>query len=185
MAYIRKFSSLGFTDSESLNSLYRNSGINYHKFFKMDLLCKSGFLCAENLAECFPENRDRTAVVFMNNYASDCADRDFEETIKDSENCFPSPSLFVYTLPNIVTGELCIRHGFKGESGFFVFEKFQAENFVNTAGDILNFHDYVLAGWSERIGMRFKTLMFWIEKTASETAQHFDIETVEKIYKSC
>ena len=35
------------------------------------------------------------------------------------ENYFPSPSLFVYTLPNIVTGEIAIRHHLHGETSFY------------------------------------------------------------------
>ena len=34
----------------------------------------------------------------------------------------PSPSVFVYTLPNIMIGEICIRNHFKGESFFFISE---------------------------------------------------------------
>jgi 3-oxoacyl-[acyl-carrier-protein] synthase-1 len=35
---------------------------------------------------------------------------------------FPSPSVFVYTLPNIVTGEIAIRNKFYGETSFYVLE---------------------------------------------------------------
>ena len=35
---------------------------------------------------------------------------------------FPSPALFVYTLPNIVSGEICIRNNWGGESSAFVLE---------------------------------------------------------------
>src|SRR3712207_7721599 len=38
----------------------------------------------------------------------------------DLEQFFPSPSVFVYTLPNIVTGEIAIRNHYHGETHFFV-----------------------------------------------------------------
>ena len=38
----------------------------------------------------------------------------------DKENYYPSPALFVYTLPNIVTGELAIRHQIYGETACYV-----------------------------------------------------------------
>ena len=31
-----------------------------------------------------------------------------------------SPAVFVYTLPNVVLGEICIRHKIQGENTFFV-----------------------------------------------------------------
>ena len=40
---------------------------------------------------------------------------------------FPSPALFVYTLPNIVTGEIAIRNKYAGETGAYVLEKRDGE----------------------------------------------------------
>ena len=47
-------------------------------------------------------------------------DRNYVATMKD----FPSPSLFVYTLPNIVAGEIAIRNKYAGETSAFVLEKY-------------------------------------------------------------
>ena len=44
---------------------------------------------------------------------------------------FPSPSLFVYTLPNIITGEIAIRNKFEGETSAYVLERFEPETFVS------------------------------------------------------
>ena len=52
--------------------------------------------------------------------ASSCADRTFQNTIQSSEGYYPSPSLFVYTLPNILTGEIAIRNKYHGETSYFV-----------------------------------------------------------------
>ena len=40
---------------------------------------------------------------------------------------YPSPSLFVYTLPNIITGEIAIRNKYKGETSAFLLEEYDEE----------------------------------------------------------
>lgn len=172
-------------DNNFLTTVYRNQNFNYPKFFKMDSASKAGFLCAELLEKDFPIDRKNFGVIMMNNFSSSETDKNFEKTICDIENYYPSPSIFVYTLPNIMTGEICIRHGFKGESSFYVFEKFLPEEFVNIVGDSLEFCDYALAGWSESDeNSGLKSVVFLVSKT-SESEKIFDKETVEKIYKQC
>ena len=48
------------------------------------------------------------------------ADRAYETTIGEGENYYPSPSAFIYTLPNIVTGEIALRNGYRGETSFCI-----------------------------------------------------------------
>ena len=91
----------------------------------MDLLSKLGLLASELLLKQIGEDRptgyrEDRAVVFFNRSASLQADRKYEETISDEGNFFPSPSLFVYTLPNIVTGEIAIRNHYLGETSFYI-----------------------------------------------------------------
>lgn len=108
-----------------LTYLYKKYVGDYPKFYKMDLLCRLGFVASELLlqqpeaGERFVEREDR-AVVLFNRSGSVVADREFETTICPGENYFPSPADFVYTLPNIVTGEIAIRNGFRGETSFIV-----------------------------------------------------------------
>ena len=40
---------------------------------------------------------------------------------------FPSPALFVYTLPNIVAGEIAIRNKYEGETSAYVLEEFNRD----------------------------------------------------------
>ena len=47
-------------------------------------------------------------------------DRKYQDTIRHDDDFYPSPSIFVYTLPNIVTGEIAIRHHYYGETAFYV-----------------------------------------------------------------
>ena len=63
------------------------------------------------------------AVILFNRSSSFNADSHFEETIRDRNNFFPSPAVFVYTLPNIVTGEIAIRNKYFGETSFYVLKE--------------------------------------------------------------
>jgi len=101
-------------------AIYKHLGCKYSKFYKMDSLSKLGFLGAEILMQNQANDLrdDETALVFCNRSSSLNTDVKYQETIKD----IPSPAVFVYTLPNIVIGEICIRHGIKGEAAFFVRE---------------------------------------------------------------
>ena len=107
-----------------LTELYRSHIGDYPKFFKMDTLSKLGFVASELLLQAegkprFEPCEDR-AVVLFNRSASLQADTAYQATIQDPENFFPSPAAFVYTLPNIVTGEIAIRNKYFGETLFIV-----------------------------------------------------------------
>ena len=112
--------------SALLSELYRTHIGDYPKFFKMDTLSKLGFVASELLLQAegkprFVPCEDR-AVVFFNRSASLQADTAYQETIQDPDNFYPSPAAFVYTLPNIVTGEIAIRNKYYGETSFIVME---------------------------------------------------------------
>jgi len=120
------------TPGESfLTKLYHIYNMEYPKFFKMDVLCKVGFIASEVLlgaeaVERFVPRSDR-AVLLFNRHSSLHADRTFQHTIANPDDFYPSPSVFVYTLPNIVTGEIAIRNKYQGESSFILLpEKSQA-----------------------------------------------------------
>jgi 3-oxoacyl-[acyl-carrier-protein] synthase-1 len=95
---------------------------DYPKFYKMDGLSKLGFLAAELLTACEteaqPAETEQRAVILFNHSSSIDTDRQYLASIQP-EDYFPSPSLFVYTLPNIVTGEIAIRHHLHGETSFY------------------------------------------------------------------
>lgn len=112
-----------------LTGLYRSQIGDWPKFFKMDTLSKAGFVASELLLKKTGERRlegeeytHSRAIVLFGSTASLCADRNYQETIQDRDNYYPSPALFVYTLPNIVTGEIAIRNHWRGETSFYVLE---------------------------------------------------------------
>ena len=107
----------------SLTELYRKWVGDYPKFFKMDTLSKLGFLLAEMLVHDEPDRftfREDRAVLVFSREGCVANDRHYAESMKD----FPSPALFVYTLPNIVSGEIAIRNKWGGESSAYVLESY-------------------------------------------------------------
>ena len=135
------------------NAVYKHAGINYRKFFKMDALSKLGFIASEILLAGIDREQPKPdmGIILFNKSSSLDADLNFQVTIKDKENFFPSPKEFVYTLPNIVTGEIAIRNKIYGETVFHVMSHFAGDTICWTIDDAL-LHagiKYALAGWVE------------------------------------
>ena len=107
-----------------LTTLYKKYAGDYPKYYKMDGLCRLGFVASELLLQAEGKERftpcDDRAVVLFNRSSSISADRKYLESIEDESNYYPSPSVFVYTLPNIVTGEIAIRNHYHGETSFYI-----------------------------------------------------------------
>lgn len=120
--------SVAGTGMSLLNEAYRSFINDYPKFFKMDGLCKLGFIASElmisHLGEDRSQPREDRAVILFNRSGSLDADRHYQSTISDVDNYFPSPSVFVYTLPNIITGEISIRNKYLGETSFYVLDHY-------------------------------------------------------------
>ena len=113
--------------SSLLTALYKQIMGNYPKYYKMDGLCRLGFVASELLLKAerdegsFTEDTNKTrAIVFFNRSSSIASDKKYLASIAEKDNYFPSPSVFVYTLPNIVTGEIAIRNGYHGETSFYI-----------------------------------------------------------------
>lgn len=169
-----------------LLSVYRHLALSYPKFYKMDRLSKLGWLASEVLLRAagfrsgaYPA--ETLGVVLTNASASLDTDRAYLE----STNIQPSPALFVYTLPNIVVGEICIRNGFKGENAFFVFDRFDAvflENYVNQLFEN-GLVQACLTGWVELLDERAEAVLFFVEKKETGAKPRFTVENLTKIYQ--
>ena len=184
---VHKNETILFEDRETdltvfLTSAYHHFEFKYPKFYKMDNLAKLGWLAAELLLkDNFLQGKYAPAevgVVLANANSSIDTDLKYYETAKD----IASPALFVYTLPNIVIGEICIRHNFKGENAFFIFDNFDAgfiqqyvSNLINS--DILQ---ACICGWVEVLGDAYKVVLFLVEKNGSIP---FTKENINKIYQ--
>lgn len=114
-----------------LLSAYRHLGIQYPRFFKMDPLCRLAFLAAEvlisssGITNAFQSSE--IGIVLSNKTSSVLTDLQHQASIQKNAEFFPSPAIFVYSLPNIMIGELSIRHKITGENTLFVLDSFQEE----------------------------------------------------------
>ena len=156
---------------EFSETLYKKLNPSYPKFYKMDNLSRLGFLTAELLLSgknmAAKHRSDRIAMVLANSSSSLDTDRKHQKSISSEDAYFPSPSVFVDTLPNVVMGELCIRHGIHGEGCFFVMEGFNP-GFISEYSRLLisgDVADCCIAGWVECDGDVYESGFFLIEKT--------------------
>ena len=112
------------TTAAFLKAAFKNLHAPNMKFYKMDNLCKLGYIAMEYLLQHHPVlplyDGRKIALLFSNAAASLDTDIDHQLTICDENNYFPSPAIFVYTLPNIVLGEICIKQKIQGETACFI-----------------------------------------------------------------
>lgn len=151
----------------------------------MDNLSKLGWLAAEVLLKDFKKDRykpEEVGLVLANRNSSLDDDIKYWESAKE----VASPSLFVYTLPNIVIGEICIRNHFKGEHTFYIQEQFDAD-FIAKQVDYLLGNDILQAcicGWVDVLGEEYKAVLYLVEKDAGGSAIEFSTENMNKIFLS-
>lgn len=182
--------------SEFLKSAYRRLNIQYPKFFKMDNLSKLAFLSAEILLK----NMDVTTrhpleeigIILFNGSSSLETDEKHQESISDRGNYFPSPSVFVYTLPNIMTGEIAIRHKIKGENAVMISEKPDAQLIFQFVNELFSRKrvSCCITGWVEAYRERLSSCLMLVEneemaKSFTETDEIiiFAPSNIERILK--
>ncbi|MBU0763732.1 MAG: 3-oxoacyl-ACP synthase [Bacteroidetes bacterium] len=178
--------------AEFLNASFRHSRVKYPKFFKMDNLCKLAFSAAERmllnagLKERYPG--ERIAIVMQNAASTVDVDTRYWETVSDKRNYFPNPALFVYTLPNIMIGEICIKNQIKGENCLFVFDKFDPCFLFDYTSGLLESGraDAVISGWVNFDSPDYEAFLLLVEKEESAVCRiaPFTKEKTEKLYLS-
>ena len=111
-----------------LTEVYKTKIGDYPKFYKMDMLSRLAFIASELLIESEGQRtltsnpstlNSSRAVVLFNHSSSIIADCQYMKSI-EKDDFFPSPAAFVYTLPNITTGEIALRNGYHGETSFYL-----------------------------------------------------------------
>lgn len=166
-------------------AFYHQQQYNYLKFFKMDLLCKWAWLGAEFLLSSeqgfLYEGLDKTKVAVVLMTSQGCLDVD--KKYLQSLATIPSPALFVYTLPNIMLGEICIRHGFKGEQLCLVSDAIDTGELQFWVSDLLTNRgmDACLCGWVDATANGNDVCMFWIEK--GKQGIEFSAAAMQERYK--
>lgn len=139
------------TGKQILTETYRKCGIDYPKFYKMDVFSRIVFLAAELIAMKETVRDEDTAVILFNRSSSIVADRKHIATFSNPDEFYPSPSVFLYTLPNISIGEVAIRHGYKGETSLYILNERNDElmNAVINAAFTRSDVGTILTGWAD------------------------------------
>ncbi|MGA2515793.1 MAG: 3-oxoacyl-ACP synthase [Thermodesulfobacteriota bacterium] len=162
------------SDVESVDELFRSVylhyNIDYPKFFKMDNLCKLAFLSAEillqgtDVLQKYPA--EQIGIILENASSSLEYDRKHQESIRNRNQYFPSPSVFVYTIPNIMVAEIAIRHKVKGENAVFISEQFDPELIDHYVSELFRNQrvSCCLSGWIECYGDHYQSFLFIIEQ---------------------
>jgi hypothetical protein len=161
----------------------------YAKFYKMDQISKLGFLAAEFLLQenpCSHLPQEDIGVILSNAHSTLVTDSEFQASIQNDDNFFPSPSVFVYTLPNIMIGEICIRHGFRGEQAFFIFENFSAKFMADYINHLFLSHKIkaVIGGWVDQSADNYEAFLYFAdaEKSNDETRFLHTGKEIERLY---
>lgn len=169
--------------SDFSKKTYQYLEMNYPKFFKMDNLSKLAFLGAELLlkTEGDSSTENNTALVFANKSSSLDTDVKYQNSISDPENYYPSPAVFVYTLPNICLGEISIKHQLKSENSFFIFVDYNPEFMEKYSAILLETKkaDKVLCGWVEYYNEDYKAFLYLVDKKGE--IEH-NQEILKKLY---
>ncbi|RAJ02610.1 hypothetical protein LX64_03630 [Chitinophaga skermanii] len=172
-------------EADFLRALYDQYAGNYPKYHKMDALSKLGWLGTEILLQnTLPADKyaaGDVGIILANSSSSQDTDERYFDTVSD----IASPALFVYTLPNIVIGEISIRHKLKGENSFFIFDKFDTAfiaTYVQTLFDS-NTVQACICGWVEQYGSHYDGALFLVEKEPGTLHTPFNGDTLNKLYQ--
>jgi hypothetical protein len=165
-----------------LKAAYQWLEPGHPKFFKMDGLSKLAFIAAESLLSLLDEKEKDVALILANRASSLETDRKHQESIQDKENYYPSPAVFVYTLPNICIGEISIKHGFYSENAFFLTENFDASFMTMYANELLTLEkaERVLCGWVDFDSDTFEAFLYL---TNTDGTLEHTAEEVSDLYK--
>lgn len=174
--------------SGNMKALYKDLGLAYPKFYKMDILSKFGFLAAEALLSVCPEKQDwapsKTGVFMVNASSSLSTDQKYFATVDSAGESLPSPALFVYTLPNILIGEICIRHNFTGEQGFFVSSHFDSGYLYPYLKQLFQkgLLEQALVGWVEVCSDEPLSKMLLLSKYGTKDSKSFSLQDMEAFF---
>lgn len=153
--------------AERIRGLYRELGEPDMKFQKMDSLAKLGYVAAAKIFETAAlagrYEPERIGVVLANRSASLDTDLRHQGIIDGDPPEGASPAVFVYTLPNVASGEISIRNKIKGETTFFI-QDTPDIRFLEEYSRMLLKNGYlsaVIFGWCELLGEEYEA-DFWL-----------------------
>lgn len=164
-------------------AFYHALGCSYPKFFKMDSLCKWAWIGVEALLR-KPEGGwhydglDKKCIAVALATRDGCLEVDHR--FSESIGHIASPALFVYTLPNIMLGEICIRHGFTGEQLCLAQEAFEREELLFWARDACRHREatHCLFGWVNANADDCEMELFWSDAAGLENLDSAQLQSI-------
>lgn len=152
-----------------IRAAFKSISEPYMKFSKMDDLSKLGVTAAEYLLQNVDIHsrykEEEIAMLLANRYSSLETDCNHQRIIDNRDFYQPSPAVFVYTLANIVMGEICIRQKFKGENLFMIEDRMDVDRISHLASLSLTSETVkaVVAGWVDFFGSDYSAHLFLVE----------------------
>ncbi len=151
-----------------IREAFKKLGDENMKFYKMDNLCKLGYVCAGFLLRDMRIEPEEIGIILANSSGSLDTDKDHEINISENGDAMASPAVFVYTLANVVMGEICIRYNIKGENTFFLRESTEPDKTMKYAQIAVSESNlrYCIVGWCELVGARYRASFSLMENTS-------------------
>lgn len=133
----------------------------------MDNLSKLGYIASIKLLNGFNFDCNPSEIALVLSNKSSSLDSDLKH-----QNCIDtmpieeiSPAIFVYTLANIVAGEIAIKHKIQGETSFFISESYNEKFMKQYAANLIEKGSkYVIYGWCELLGSEYSANITMIKK---------------------
>ena len=145
---------------------YKDLGESNMKFYKMDDLSKLGYIAACYLLNGLSFAPGEAGLILSNANSSLDTDIKHQQLIDKGGDEAASPAVFVYTLPNVVAGEICIRHKIQGENTFFIQKACNLaalEEYARLVIGVSNLK-YCIVGWCELLGEDYEATFKLLEQ---------------------
>ncbi|NDV64323.1 beta-ketoacyl synthase N-terminal-like domain-containing protein [Bacteroides sp. 224] len=141
-----------------IREAFKQTGESNMKFYKMDDLCKLGYIAAHYLLKDKEYTPTEIGIILENSGASLHSDLKHQILIDKDGDQGAGPAIFVYTLPNVVSGEICIRHKIQGENTFFIRKECDMEDLERYARIAMQKQQLKICiiGWCELVNEDYK-----------------------------
>lgn len=148
-----------------IREAHKQLGETNMKFFKMDDMSKLGYVAAEALLQNIAFEPEKMGIVLSNSASSLDTDLRHQELI-NAGDAAASPAVFVYTLANVVIGEICIKHKIKGENTFFVSRNYNQQWLHHYAQIAMQKQqmDYCIVGWCNLQSNNYNAIFELVKK---------------------
>jgi len=174
------------TLEETLSAIVSSLNVVHPRFGKMDRLAQLGYTCVEVLLqgkESIRQYNPEDICLMMSN-SSSSLDTDYR--YNSTLEAIPSPALFVYTLPNVVLAEICIKNGFKGENLFFISNTYDTNFMFNQINTLFENGraKACITGWIDVLENSYRGVVFLVENKTEQNKNsiNFSIDNISAIF---